>query len=492
LEDFRPSIFDRFSDRFLRIWIWLALCMYIRVESSRWFKNNQAAPYAHHQNTCEVSIKLFKKSFMKLLHDSENPNGNTDWSLILPTITQAVNRQIVLSLGMTRESIHFNSPTEFYPLAHIAKEAQNDLQDVFNTFDRNFYQQLVDERLKRQSYLNRAKIPIYWEGQIVFLKNLEPSKESTILKLPYKGPLRVKTISPRNVTLIDLETGREVTSHYEFIKPLSIKEFRLLLSKGWDLHINNERRIRNLGSIPILDVPFGLSSRDQVLNEELDLDDEIAPPQPLYPLENDSDSDDDDDDENPISSLFRESSDKSKRPHVEYPSDDPRFDPHEGTSFGSMVLQNPPPFDPGVPASNPTPKNPFIIAPDFSSILSHSTLPPPFCRLVASLSEQSEAVDCNSLLNKAQPGLSGLENIAFFSPDVPYNSARDHLEYDNMFISLSPSTLPISQEASKDSSLIKGTKSAVSRDYGPQKTNLKNQKKVGFKSFLTRFFTHED
>jgi hypothetical protein len=351
---------------------------------------------------------------------------------------------------------------------------------------------LVDERLKRQSYLNRAKIPIYWEGQIVFLKNLEPSKESTILKLPYKGPLRVKTISPRNVTLIDLETGREVTSHYEFIKPLSIKEFRLLLSKGWDLHINNERRIRNLGSIPILDVPFGLSSRDQVLNEELDLDDEIAPPQPLYPLENDSDSDDDDDDENPISSLFRESSDKSKRPHVEYPSDDPRFDPHEGTSFGSMVLQNPPPFDPGVPASNPTPKNPFIIAPDFSSILSHSTLPPPFCRLVASLSEQSEAVDCNSLLNKAQPGLSGLENIAFFSPDVPYNSARDHLEYDNMFISLSPSTLPISQEASKDSSLIKGTKSAVSRDYGPQKTNLKNQKKVGFKSFLTRFFTHED
>jgi hypothetical protein len=108
---------------------------------------------------------------MKLLHDFENPSGNTGWFNVLSTATQVLNTKIMLPMGMTRESLHFNSPTEFYPLAHIAKEAQNDLQDVFNTFDRNFYQQLVDERLKRQSYLNRAKIPTYWVGILVYLKN---------------------------------------------------------------------------------------------------------------------------------------------------------------------------------------------------------------------------------------------------------------------------------------------------------------------------------
>jgi len=123
------------------------------------------------------------------MHDSENPNGKSDWYTILPTVTQSVNRQMGLSLGMTRESLHFNSPTEFYPLAHITKEAQDELQDCFNSFDKNFYQKLVDERLKRQSYLNRSKVPIFWEGQLVFVKNQLPTPGSTILKLPYKGPL---------------------------------------------------------------------------------------------------------------------------------------------------------------------------------------------------------------------------------------------------------------------------------------------------------------
>jgi hypothetical protein len=33
-------------------------------------------------------------------------------------------------------------------LGHIAKEAQEDLQDAFNTFDGNFYEQLVNERTR--------------------------------------------------------------------------------------------------------------------------------------------------------------------------------------------------------------------------------------------------------------------------------------------------------------------------------------------------------
>jgi IS30 family transposase len=37
-----------------------------------------SVPYAHHQNSAETTIKLFKKSFWKLLYDSENPSSNAD------------------------------------------------------------------------------------------------------------------------------------------------------------------------------------------------------------------------------------------------------------------------------------------------------------------------------------------------------------------------------------------------------------------------------
>jgi hypothetical protein len=245
---------------------------------------------------------------------------------MLPTVTQSVNRQVILSLGMTRESLHFNSPTEFYPLAHIAEEAQNDLQDAFNTFDRNFYNQLVQDRLKRQSYLNRSKIPIFYQGQLVFLKNQEPAPGSTILKLPYKGPYRVKTINPRNVQLVDLETGRDVTSYYEFLKPLSLKEFRLLLTKGWDLNLNNEKRTRTLGSIPVLDTPLGLIDRASVLDEERQED-------------NQNNEDSDHSDKN--TKIIETPND----PDEIIPYDDPRFNPYEGSSSNIETNFEPSLFD---------------------------------------------------------------------------------------------------------------------------------------------------
>jgi hypothetical protein len=263
---------------------------------------------------------------------------------------------------MTREALHFNSPLEYYPLAHIAKEAQEDLQDAFNTFDRNFYQQLVSERTKRQSYLNRSKIPIYYEGQLVYVKNQEPAPGSTILKLPYKGPFRVKAITPRNVVLVDLETGRDVTSHYEFLKPLSLKKFRLLLSKGWDLNLNNEKRTRTLGSSPILDSPLGLTDLSTVRSEESAIDN--APPKNSSSdsnnvsnsdsnngSNNDSNSDSNSDSDNDSNN------DESESIHEEIPYDDPRFDPMEGSSYNSIKYFEASLFDLAPTPTTRRPKN---------------------------------------------------------------------------------------------------------------------------------------
>ena len=112
--------------------------------------------------------------------------------------------------------------------------------------------------------------------------------------------------------------------------------------------------------------------------------------------------------------------------------------------------------------------------------------------MIANLSEQIKAGECNSFLNSAQPGLSGLENSAFFSQDLLCNPTLENLENDNILNSSIPFTLSPSLRVPKEGSLTKGTNPPVSRDHDQIKPSLKPQKKVGFKSFLIKFFTQED
>ena len=44
----------------------------------------------------------------------------------------------------------FNSPLNFYPLVHIAEEAQNELQDAFNTLYSDLYSKIVASTLPVQ------------------------------------------------------------------------------------------------------------------------------------------------------------------------------------------------------------------------------------------------------------------------------------------------------------------------------------------------------
>jgi hypothetical protein len=57
-----------------------------------------STPYCHFQNNAENYFKDFKKTFVKILNDTEHPHSNEDWPLLLPTVTQALNRKIILSL----------------------------------------------------------------------------------------------------------------------------------------------------------------------------------------------------------------------------------------------------------------------------------------------------------------------------------------------------------------------------------------------------------
>jgi dUTP pyrophosphatase len=457
-----------------------------------------SVPYAHHQNAAETAIKLFKKCFLKVLNDSEHPKQNSDWITILPVVTQAVNRQVVLSLGMTRESLHFNSPTEFYPLAHIAGEAQSDLQDAFNTFDRNFYQKLVDSRLKRQAYLNRGKIPIFFEGQLVTVKNQDPTPGSTILKLPYKGPFRVKQISHRNVTLIDLESGREVTSFYEFLKPLSLKEFRLFLSKGWDLHNNNEKRTRSMGSLPILDIPLGLFGRTSVEEEEARVDN-ADPENPNDDIEDensdvdgdannpdDSDSADSDDSDNSDADTGVDDGNDNANAVVDQdqiPYDDPRFDPQEGPSSSSIFNFEPRLFDERSENAALETQRELNSAWLKNKEIRRFTRSPPLLNpknIIEPIQESNTGEGDNTTpileSNPAAGNSAQHKAISTHCAEAEPPSPLPNFGCGEVYIGEDPKPPP----------------PLSLKNLNPSKSNLKKTKKVGFKSFFTKFFTPDE
>src|SRR5450830_2008806 len=94
---------------------------------------------------------------------------------------------------------------------------------------------------------------------------------SSILKIPNKGPYRIEKLEERNVTLVHLETGKTVHSHIQNIRPLEFSDFRLILSKNWDLNINEEKSSR-IKHESIFDSPQNIISEEVVLESEQEQD----------------------------------------------------------------------------------------------------------------------------------------------------------------------------------------------------------------------------
>jgi hypothetical protein len=231
-----------------------------------------STPYCQFQNWSENYIKNFKKTFLKILNDSENPQQNANWPLLLPTVTQALNRQLIPSVGRTRESIHFNATSDFFPLAHISDAANYEFNESVNNSKQNAFSAVLQSRLKDRSYSKKAKPPQFHETQLVFMKDQSPST-STILKIPSKGPFRIEKLENRNATLIELETGKSTHSHIQNLRPLALSEFRLLLNNNWDLNSHNLKAGEPLLKPSIFDTPSHPVLLQEVQNTENTSDD---------------------------------------------------------------------------------------------------------------------------------------------------------------------------------------------------------------------------
>jgi hypothetical protein len=227
-----------------------------------------STPYCQFQNWSENYIKNFKKTFLKMLNDSENPQNNEDWPLLLPTVTQALNRQIIPILGLSREAIHFNLSSEFHPLAQASAQAADDINPI-TTEDVNLFQTVMDNRRKLRATVKKPKPPLFHQTQIVFMKDQAPST-SNILKIPNKGPYRIDELAERNVKLTDLSTGKPVHSHVQNIRPLGLDEFKLMLNNKWDLNTQHQKANLPASAPSVFDQPDSPYSTQEIVKIEAD------------------------------------------------------------------------------------------------------------------------------------------------------------------------------------------------------------------------------
>jgi hypothetical protein len=238
-----------------------------------------STPYSQFQNWSENYIKNFKKSFLKLLNDSEEPQDNADWPLLLPTVTQALNRQVIPDLGMTRESIHFNMDADFYPLAHLSSAADAYINQTVNAEVPNAFKIILEKRKRnRANNKTRTFVPKFHETQLVFMRDQAPSV-SSILKIPNKGPYRIDKLEDRNAKLTEIGTGKTVHAHVQNIRPLEFSEFRLLLTKGWDLNAHQLKAGLPVSKPGIFDAPQNPVPEETVVEIERQRDQPLEQPE---------------------------------------------------------------------------------------------------------------------------------------------------------------------------------------------------------------------
>jgi hypothetical protein len=248
-----------------------------------------STPYCHFQNNAENYIKSFKRCFLKMLNDPENPHHTSDWAQLLPTVTQALNRRVILSLGISREAIHFNSPSCYYPLAEMpaTDDAVDDLDQLFDAINPNIYQKIKQTRANRLRK-NTRKVPVYYVNQLVFAVDHAPSSAgvTSILKLPTNGPFRITALDARNVTLIDIESGKTYQSHVNYIRPINLSEFKLILNKKWDLHAQFTKSAQPPRTRSHYDTAPAPADKTAVMENENflpDIEDEIGLDNLMYP-----------------------------------------------------------------------------------------------------------------------------------------------------------------------------------------------------------------
>ena len=87
-----------------------------------------------------------------------------------------MNRQVILSMGVSRESLHYNTVMQYQPLAEISAEDTQEFSDLFSHVHSNFYDTVKKFRKKNEKYIRKAKVPEFHPNQLVFVQDQAPGK----------------------------------------------------------------------------------------------------------------------------------------------------------------------------------------------------------------------------------------------------------------------------------------------------------------------------
>ena len=90
---------------------------------------------------------------------------------------------------------------------------------------------------------------------------------SNILKIPQRGPFQITEINERNVTLLEPDTGQTIHTHIELIRPIDLKEFRLLLNKKWDLNVHHQKAVDKRTQPGLFDEPSNPIPLTEILTD---------------------------------------------------------------------------------------------------------------------------------------------------------------------------------------------------------------------------------
>jgi hypothetical protein len=105
------------------------------------------------------------------------------------------------------------------------------------------------------------------------------SSISSILKIPNKGPYRIDKLEDRNAMLTEISTGKTVHAHVQDIRPLEFSEFRLLLTKGWDLNAHQLKAGLPVSKPGIFDAPLNPVPEETVVEIERQRDQPLEQPE---------------------------------------------------------------------------------------------------------------------------------------------------------------------------------------------------------------------
>jgi hypothetical protein len=217
-------------------------------------KHYSTFPHSHQGNRSELLVKAFKNNMKKLIYDYNNKYNQSEWDTVLPVLVPKINQSIIYSTKtLSRELLFYGDEINMPALEIINNE--NNYFENRDIIKDNCIKNYDIIRSGNKKYYKPAKSLEIEIGDIIFIQNRKEEYPKS-LKLQYSGPMRVTKVFPLGVTCYHVNTGYELSAHFNHIKKMNINQFDESMPKGWTAdikkHILKIKKARTTNKIDLI------------------------------------------------------------------------------------------------------------------------------------------------------------------------------------------------------------------------------------------------